>query len=305
MSPEQASGERNVDGRSDVYSLGCMLYEMLAGEPPYTGPTAQAIIAKTIQRSRATSTPYTPERARAGGPGNYKGAGRGARGWVRHCGRFRPGPIRPRGKRRLSYRYCTRRRAAATSVPVIAGAAIILGLVAVAGIWGGRTFPGKPTGAAVRLYARTQLTFTGRVRSPAVSPDGKQIAFVTQECSETACAYAVEVQDVGGTTTRTVLEGAASATFIEWSPDRRNLLVTGTIDQRWGTYLVSLLGGAPRRVGVSEESPEAAVRRSSRGAIPSSSYRRRAPTAYSGFRSRVWRARCATVSGSRRAAGGA
>ena len=45
MSPEQATGDR-LDGRSDVYSLGCVLYEMLAGEPPYTGPTAQAIIAK-------------------------------------------------------------------------------------------------------------------------------------------------------------------------------------------------------------------------------------------------------------------
>jgi serine/threonine-protein kinase len=48
MSPEQASGEHKLDGRSDIYSLGCVLYEMLAGEPPHTGPTAQAIIAKRI-----------------------------------------------------------------------------------------------------------------------------------------------------------------------------------------------------------------------------------------------------------------
>src|SRR5437867_1656494 len=64
MSPEQALGDRALDARSDVYSLACVLYELLAGEPPYTGPTAQAVIAKRltdpvpgVRRLRVTVSP--------------------------------------------------------------------------------------------------------------------------------------------------------------------------------------------------------------------------------------------------------
>src|SRR5512147_3188895 len=59
MSPEQAMGEREITARSDVYALGCVLYEMLTGDPPFTGSTAQAIVARVVTES---PRPMLPQR---------------------------------------------------------------------------------------------------------------------------------------------------------------------------------------------------------------------------------------------------
>lgn len=63
MSPEQAAGDPTLDARSDLYSLGCVAFEMIAGEPPFTGPTARAVIAK-----RFTFAPPDISKLRAGVP---------------------------------------------------------------------------------------------------------------------------------------------------------------------------------------------------------------------------------------------
>ncbi len=48
MSPEQASGDEEIDGRSDIYALACLLFEMLAGQPPFTGPTTESVVIQHV-----------------------------------------------------------------------------------------------------------------------------------------------------------------------------------------------------------------------------------------------------------------
>ncbi|HEX9562893.1 MAG TPA: protein kinase [Gemmatimonadaceae bacterium] len=60
MSPEQAAGEQSLDGRSDLYSLGCVVYEMLAGQPPFTGPTVESVVHQHLVAEARPITQIRP-----------------------------------------------------------------------------------------------------------------------------------------------------------------------------------------------------------------------------------------------------
>jgi Tol biopolymer transport system component len=166
MSPEQATGDRQLDARSDVYSLGAVLYEMLAGEPPHTGATVQAVIAKlmterptrlrTIRDTVPEGIDNAVARALAKVPADrYSSAAELAAALQRQ---------------EISRRIPTRQVAA------LLGVLLVLGLgAATTYLFRGHT-PNLPV-------AQRQLTYTGRAGQPAISPDGRRVAYVTSNRS--------------------------------------------------------------------------------------------------------------------------
>ena len=177
MSPEQIAGDRDVDGRSDVYSLGCVLYEMLAGEPPHTGPTVQAVLTRIL-----TEEPTDLRSVRATVPAHVSAAVAKVLQKV-PSDRFATAtalatalrPSRALAMPVLTWQTLRRRRIAVAATAVAA-------VLAVAS-WA-LLRPGAPRGAGGDA-GRLSLVVSSAALAfdPALSPDGSMVAYAAGDSS--------------------------------------------------------------------------------------------------------------------------
>jgi tRNA A-37 threonylcarbamoyl transferase component Bud32 len=240
MSPEQATAEKTLDARSDVYSLGAVLYEMLAGEPPFTGATGQAVIAKllverpsslrTVRDTIPTGLEAVVARALAKVPADrFPSAAAFA---AALAAPETQGAPRQMPKRAL-----------------LLGGAAVVGLV-LAGVWLGPSVRSGKTSSVWGEPTITQVTFSGGAYGPALSPDGKQLAYAVRAClAPQDCTVSVEVQDLVLGERKRYAEGFEYVYRLSWSPDQRFLLFSGARGGSGGQYLISVFGGREQYLG--------------------------------------------------------
>jgi serine/threonine protein kinase len=249
MAPEQAAADPHLDHRVDIYAVGVMGYELLTGRPPFSGGSSQEILAAHMTRppepvsSRRSTVPPILDavimKCLEKRPADrYQTA-------EELLAQLEPLATPSGGMTPTQTRPVTADRPKRVPGWVRAVGAILAGIAVLAVVLLPSTRPHQRI--PVTLRNRVQLTSTGRVSKPGISPDGKQMAYVVTDCAE-RCTYGLEIMDVGGTATRRLVSGATSLFLPTWSPDRRSVLFTGTLNGRFASYLVSTVGGSPRLV---------------------------------------------------------
>jgi hypothetical protein len=238
MSPEQASADREPSAASDVYSLGCVLYEMLVGEPPYTGGSAQAVLAKIL-----TEDARAPTKARPSIPANVDAAiGKALEKLP--ADRFAGAQDFARALADPGFRYgqSAAEGVTAGAGPVkrltigVAGLAVLLGLLAA---WGWlRPIPVSAPIARFELPFRTGLNvFTGNGVGMDLSRDGSSVVFVGIDSASTTQLWLRSLDQL----VPRRISGTVGARNPRFSPDGQSVAFTANN----GLSTVSLSGTPP------------------------------------------------------------
>jgi len=224
MSPEQATGDRVIDGRSDIYSLGAVTYEMLTGDPPHTGSTMQAVMARVLtERPRALRSvrPSVPEhaaiaveRALEKLPADRWASARDFADALQGRIAF---PLRSDATSAISKDARALPPAFVRARGPLALGALLIGVAGVAfGVWAWRHAPSIDSGRTVRFTIAPAAA--GQDIPPpthiAISPDGRLIAYVVRGESQQRLA----LRDLSQLTTR-VIPGTEHIVTPLFSPD--------------------------------------------------------------------------------------
>jgi serine/threonine-protein kinase len=216
MSPEQATAEKEITARSDVYSLASVLYEMLAGDPPHTGASAQQIIMKIVTEDAAPVT-----RLRKSVPANVAGAlaqalerlpadrFESAKAFADALGNpaFTTAAVASGGAALVAPRIVRRWQYATIAAVIVAGGAIAYAV----------RRPDAPA-RVVRFSLAGASTVVGSTTIPAVSPDGRAVAY----SDETGSTPGIRVRWLDRDTSQLV-PGTAGANDVTFSPDGKSI----------------------------------------------------------------------------------